>query len=548
MKLTFLGAARTVTGSCFMLETESVRVLVDCGMFQGQAKEDALNEQPLPVKPRDIDYILLTHAHIDHSGRIPWLYVNGFRGEVVATKAAVDLCRLLLPDSGHIQEFEAEWKNRKRMRAGRKPVKPLYTLLEAQESLRLFRSVPYDKMIQLTQDIRVCYKNSGHMLGSAFIEIWVREKGKETKLVFTGDMGNRDIPILKDPETIEEADYLVMESTYGDRLHMDNRSKAEKFLDIVLDTLDKGGNVVIPSFAVGRTQEIIYEINSNLAKYGDKARRLMNCPVYVDSPLAINATEVYRKNLDCYDEEARWYVENGDNPLDFPNLHFTRSAEESKGLNEIKGGCIIISASGMCEAGRIKHHLKHNLWRRDCTILFVGYQAEGTLGRKLINGADKVHIFGEEISVNARIELIDGYSGHADYLGILDWLKRFSRLPKRIFLVHGEEDALYSLSGKIKDEFHIEPIIPSREETFAVTAEREVSRGFEEKAEERFRRLTVVSLLEDVREGIVDVSDLLIDEMKAGVEDRRVDEIARRLRLLQRDLVGLLETDSSTTG
>jgi len=542
MKLTFLGAARTVTGSCYMLETGNVRILVDCGLFQGQAKEDALNEQPLPVKPRDIDYILLTHAHIDHSGRIPWLYVNGFRGEVVATKAAVDLCRLLLPDSGHIQEFETEWKNRKRMRAGREPVKPLYTLLQAQESLRLFRSVPYDKMIQLTPDIRVRFKNSGHMLGSAFIEIWVREKGRETKLVFSGDIGNRDRPILKDPETIDEADYLILESTYGDRLHMDNRSKAEKFLDIVLDTLDKGGNVVIPSFAVGRTQEIIYEINSNLAKYGDKVKRLMNCPVYVDSPLAINATEVYRNNLDCYDDEARWYIENGDNPLDFPNLHFTRSPEESKALNEIKGGCIIISASGMCEAGRIKPHLKHNLWRKECTILFVGYQAEGTLGRKLVNGADKVHIFGEEISVNARIELIDGYSGHADYMGILNWLKGFARIPKHIFLIHGEEKALYSLSEKIRDEFQIEPIIPSREESFAITAEREVSRGLGEKAEERFRRLAVVSLLEDVKEGILDVSELLIDEMKEGAEDSRVDEIARKLRMLQRSLVDLLET------
>lgn len=541
MKLTFLGAARTVTGSCHMIEAGNTKILVDCGLFQGQAKEDAMNEQPLPVNPSEIDYVLLTHAHIDHSGRIPWLAANGFRGEVIAVKACVDLCRLLLPDSGHIQEFEAEWKNRKRKRAGRKPVEPLYTLMQAQESLRLFRSIPYDEMIQLTQTIRVCYRNSGHMLGSAFVEIWVRENGKETKFVFTGDMGNRDIPILKDPDMIEQADYLVMESTYGDRLHEDNQDKAEKFLDIILNTLDRGGNVVIPSFAVGRTQDIIYEINKNLARYGDKARRLMRAPVYIDSPLAISATEVYRKNLDCYDDEARWYIENGDNPLDFPNLHFTRSAEESKKLNQVKGGCIIISASGMCEAGRIKHHLKHNLWREECTILFVGYQAEGTLGRRLLDGVKKVHIFGEEISVNARIEMIDGYSGHADYIGLTNWLENFRQLPERVFLVHGDDEALNALSGRIKDQFGLEPVIPSREEAFMITAEREVSRGFDEAAGYRFRYLELVSILEDIKDGIEDMAGMLMDEMMAGVDDRRIEEIGRKLKILQQDMVELLQ-------
>lgn len=541
MKLTFLGAARTVTGSCHMLETGNTRILIDCGMFQGQAKENELNKQPLPVKPADIDYILLTHAHIDHSGRIPWLYVNGFKGEVIAVGACVDLCRLLLPDSGHIQEFEAEWKTRKRMRAGRDPEKPLYTMLDAQESLRLFRSVSYDEMIQLTPNVRVCYRNSGHMLGSAFIEVWIRENGRETKLVFTGDMGNTDIPILKDPAVISEADYLIMESTYGDRLHADKQSKAEKLLNIVLETLEKGGNVIIPSFAVGRTQEIIYEINKNIGRFGDKVNKLMHVPVYIDSPLAINATEVYRHHLDCYDEEARWYIENGDNPLDFPNLRFTRSADESKALNDIKGGCIIISASGMCEAGRIKHHLKHNLWRRECTILFVGYQAEGTLGRKLLDGASTVHIFGEEISVNARIEMIDGYSGHADSAGLLNWMKHFREVPRRIFLVHGEDNALYALQNRIKDQFGIDAIIPSREEAFVLTAERDISRSFEEAAENRFRYLEMVSLLEDIKEGILDVSEMLLEEMMAGVDDRRMDAIGRKLRILQKDMADLLE-------
>jgi len=541
MKLTFLGAARTVTGSCHLIETAGLKILVDCGMFQGRAKEEALNEQPLPVKPSEIDYILLTHAHIDHSGRIPWLYVNGFKGEVIAHKAAVDLCRLLLPDSGHIQEFEAEWHNRKRMRAGREPKPPLYTLMQAQDSLKLFKSVAYDEVFNLTGNVKVCFRNSGHMLGSAFVEIWINEEGKETKLVFTGDIGNWDIPILKDPEIISEADYLIMESTYGNRLHIDKKNKAERFLDIVTETLDKGGNVIIPSFAVGRTQEIIYEINKNLAIYGEKAKRLMSVPVFIDSPLAINATDVYKKNLDCYDEEARWYIENGDHPLDFPNLHFSLTAEESKALNKVKGGSIIISASGMCEAGRIKHHLKHNLWRRECTILFVGYQAEGTLGRKLVDGAKKVHIFGEEVSVNARIEMIDGYSGHADYIGIINWMKNFSKMPKRVYLVHGEEPALYSLSEKIKNEFNIEPIIPFREESFVVSGVREVSRGFEEKAEQHFRYLGLISLLEDVKEGIADMSEMLLDELKAGVDDNRIKDIQSKLKLLQEDMVELLK-------
>jgi len=543
VKLTFLGAARTVTGSCILLEAAGKVILVDCGMFQGRAKEEVMNGQPLPVSPSEIDYVLLTHAHIDHSGRIPWLYVNGFRGEVIAQKAAAELCGLLLPDSGFIQEIETEWKNRKRMRAGREPVEPLYTHRQAQESLKLFRSVSYDEMISLTDNIRVRYRNSGHMLGSAFIEMWVRENREETKIVFTGDIGNTDMPILKDPAPIEEADYVVMEATYGDRLHNDRKNKAGKFLDIVLETLDKGGNVVIPSFAVGRTQEIIYEINKTLTLPYEKIIRLMNTPVYIDSPLAISATEVYRNNLDCYDEEAKWYIENGDNPLDFPNLHFTRTADESRALNQVTGGCIIISASGMCEAGRIKHHLKHNLWRENSTILFVGYQAEGTLGRKLLDGAKKVTIFGEEISVNARIEAIDGYSGHADYEGLLVWLKNFRKMPKGIFLVHGEENALSSFAEMVTGEFGIEPVIPSREESFIIEPGRKASRSTERETAGSFRYLPVISLLEDVKEGIADMAAMLMDEMIKGVDDRRLEDITRKLKILQKDMVSVLETD-----
>ncbi|GAE86902.1 metallo-beta-lactamase family protein [Acetivibrio straminisolvens JCM 21531] len=417
MKITFLGAAKTVTGSCFFVETASSKFLVDCGMFQGYSKNNALNEEDFPFNVEELDYIFLTHAHIDHSGRIPRLYIKGFEGEVIATKPTVELCAIMLPDSGHIQEFENEWTNRKRIRAGKPPVEPLYTYQDAVDCLKLFRKVSYDEVVKINDEIRVRFKDAGHILGSAIIEMWITERGEETKIVFSGDLGNRDMPILKDPSIIESADYLVIESTYGNRLHKERVNKAEHFLDLINATIEQGGNVIIPSFAVGRTQELIYELNKKKEVCDEKLKMLFATPVYIDSPMAISATEVFRNNLDCYDEEAREYIENGDNPLDFPGLQFTRTADESKALNERKESSIIISASGMCEAGRIKHHLKHNLWRKDSTIIFVGYQAEGTLGRRLLDGAKKVRLFGEEISVEARIEMIEGFSGHADKEG-----------------------------------------------------------------------------------------------------------------------------------
>lgn len=431
MKITFLGAAKTVTGSCFFVETASTKFLVDCGMFQGYSKNNALNEEEFPFNVEELDYIFLTHAHIDHSGRIPRIYIKGFRGQIIATKATVELCAIMLPDSGHIQEYENEWTNRKRLRAGKPPVEPLYTYQDAVNCLELFRKVSYDEVIKINDEIRVRFRDAGHILGSAIIEMWINERGEEIKIVFSGDLGNKDIPILRDPSIIESADYLVIESTYGNRLHNERVDKAEYFLNLINSTIEKGGNVIIPSFAVGRTQELIYELNKKKEVYDEKLKMLFATPVYIDSPMAISATEVFRNNLDCYDEEAREYIENGDNPLDFPGLQFTRTAEESKALNERKESSIIIAASGMCEAGRIRHHLKHNLWRKDSTIIFVGYQAEGTLGRRLLDGAKKVRLFGEEISVEARIEMIEGFSGHADKEGLLKWIERFNRKPKK---------------------------------------------------------------------------------------------------------------------
>ena len=426
MKITFLGATKTVTGSNFLIEAAGKKFLVDCGMYQGKATESLENSDPFAYKVQDIDFMLLTHAHIDHSGRIPKLYNEGFRGNVYATKATCDLCEIMLPDSGHIQEVEIEWKNRKRMRDNKEPLPPLYTSEEAYKCLEIFKPVEYDDIVEIDDNISVRFNDAGHMLGSSIIEVWATENDKTEKAVFTGDLGNNDIPLLASPTMIESADYLIMESTYGSRLHMRNDDKAELFLNIVSETLDKGGTVVIPSFAVGRTQEIVYELNKLKENRDDeefikKYKTLMSVPVFVDSPLAISATEIFRENTDLFDDEVKEEMEKGDNPLEFPGLQFTRTADESKALNESNQSSIIISASGMCEVGRIKHHLKHNLWNPNSTILFVGYQAPGTLGSKLVNGEKKVKVFGEEITVNARIEYIEGYAGHADQ----EWLLNF---------------------------------------------------------------------------------------------------------------------------
>jgi len=543
MKITFLGAAKTVTGSCYYVETNHCKFLLDCGMFQGHSKEDALNEEPFPFNPAELDFILLSHAHIDHSGRIPKIFLDGFKGRVIATQATVDLCSIMLPDSGHIQEFENEWLNRKRRRAGKPPVKPLYTHQDAVDCLKLFQGVHYGETVRVSEDVRVRFNDAGHILGSSIIELWVEENGEETKVVFSGDLGNKGMPILRDPSIIESADYLIIESTYGNRLHQDNKNKVERFIDIILETVEKGGNVIIPSFAVGRTQEVIYELNKYMEKYDEKLEKLQSIPVFVDSPLAISATEVFRKNLDCYDEEARAYIENGDNPLDFPGLQFARTPEESRALNERSDSMIIISASGMCEAGRIKHHLKHNLWKDKSTILFVGYQAEGTLGRRLVEGAKKVTIFGEEITVNARIEMIDGFSGHADKDGLLEWLGQFSKKPEKVFIVHGEEAVMKDFSKLINDRFNIETVIPARGESYVITAG-----GAWESAEEKekvaayctFKRLELLDLMDKIKEEFNELCEIIKTDLKQEKDDSEVEELKVKLKKLEKSMVDVL--------
>ena len=473
MKITFLGATKMVTGSNFLVEGAGKKFLVDCGMYQGGDRDEMQNHEPFAYDVNEIDFMLLTHAHIDHSGRIPKLYKEGYRNPVITTKATRDLCSIMLPDSGHIQEQEIEWRNRKRKREGKEPLPPLYTAQDGIDTMEIFKPVNYDEIIEIDPNIYVRFNDAGHMLGSAIIEVWVKEDGKETKAVFSGDIGNNDIPLLSSPTMIETADYLVMESTYGGRLHMRNDDKANLFLNIVSETLDKGGTVVIPSFAVGRTQEILYELN-NLKDvqegedFKKKYATLMKAPVYVDSPLAISATEIFKENANLFDEETQAVIESGDNPLEFPGLQFTRTADESKALNEKNESSIIISASGMCEVGRIKHHLKHHLWDPNSTILFVGYQAPGTLGRRIVDGEKRVKIFGEEIAVNARIEYIEGYSGHADQEWLMNFVYSFITKPKHIFLVHGEPTGQEILKSKIVDEIGLPVTIPEYGQTYTL--------------------------------------------------------------------------------
>ena len=548
MKITFLGAAKTVTGSNFLVEAAGKKFLVDCGMYQGKATEEKDNDDPFLFNPNEIDFMLLTHAHIDHSGRIPKLYNEGFRGDVIATKATCDLCGIMLPDSGHIQEMEIEWKNRKRKREGKPELPPLYTAEEALKSLEIFKGVKYDEIIEIDENIKVRFNDAGHMLGSSIIEVWVNENGKNEKAVFTGDIGNNDIPLLASPTMIESADYLVMESTYGSRLHMRNDDKAEIFLKVVSETLDNGGTVVIPSFAVGRTQEIVYELNKLKDLRTDEEflrqyETLMKVPVFVDSPLAISATEIFRQNMDLFDDDVKEAMEKGDNPLEFPGLQFTRTADESKALNESSRSSIVISASGMCEVGRIKHHLKHNLWNPKSTILFVGYQAPGTLGSKLVNGEKKVKIFGEEIAVNARIEYIEGYSGHADQQWLLNFIYSFIDKPKQIFLVHGEEEAQEVLKEKILETTGISVTIPDFGETYELKQEKaDLTNKLELTTRYKPLRLEVLDRIQKLKDEVQDMAQIIGDEIiTEKAKDAEVASINEKIKELEKQIVTILE-------
>ncbi len=456
MKLMFLGATHEVTGSCFYLEACGKKILVDCGMEQGP---DEYENQDIPVPASEIDMVLLTHAHIDHSGKLPLLYQKGFRGAIYTTDATKDLCEIMLRDSAHIQMFEAEWRNRKGRRAGREEVVPMYDMDDANGAIQCFVGCPYEKELNLSEGIRVRFVDAGHLLGSSSIEVWLKEGETEKKLLFSGDIGNINQPLIRDPRYVDDADYVIMESTYGDRSHGGVPDYVQELARIIQETFERGGNLVIPSFAVGRTQELLYFIRK--IKEQHMIRNYENFEVYVDSPLAIEATQIFKEHMyDDFDEEALELVRQGINPIGFPGLKTTVSSEESKQINFDLTPKVILSASGMCEAGRIKHHLKHNLWRKESTILFVGYQAHGTLGRALLEGAKKVKLFGEEIEVQAEIRKLPGISGHADNEGLLRWIGSLEHKPQKVFVVHGEDSVCELFTKRLREEKGMDAYAP----------------------------------------------------------------------------------------
>ena len=459
MKIKFCGASTGVTGSCHLLTSGEHKILLDCGQFQGGKAQDALNYEKFPFEPSEIECVVLSHAHIDHCGRLPLLTKRGFEGKIYCTDATADLLSVMLKDSAYIHEKETEWKNRKAERAGREQVEPLYTIEDAEKALSLVSPILYDQQIEINSDMKIVFNDAGHILGSAITELWVTEDDKESKIVFSGDLGMEGRPILRDPTYIKKADYVIMETTYGNRIHKELGSGVEKLIEIILNTTRRGGNVVIPSFAVGRTQELIYELNRFYDSNNEYRKELDKIFVYIDSPMATTATEIFRRNAQVFDEETKEYILKGDNPLEFKNLKFTRSSKESQDLNFNKEPKIIISASGMCEAGRIRHHLKHNLWNPKNSIVFVGYQGQGTLGRSLVEGIKMVTLFGEEIQVNAEIHNLEGFSGHADQNGLFAWLAHFEQKPKQIFLVHGEEESKKDFAKLVNEKLSYEPIV-----------------------------------------------------------------------------------------
>ena len=467
MDIKFYGAAKIVTGSNYLIETDKYKILVDCGMFQGSKELERKNFDEFPYDPKDIDLLFLTHAHIDHSGRIPKLVKEGFKGRIICTSPTYDLSKIMLKDSAKIQESDVEWENKKRERSGKSMLESLYTIGDAENSLNYFEPYFYDQKIKINDDIEVRFKDAGHILGSAIIELWVRESEENIKIVFSGDLGVADRPIIRSPEYIDEADYLVVESTYGNRLHDSYEDSSEKLIEIINKTALRGGTVIIPSFAVGRTQELIYMLN-NYFEHNKELEEYMRIPIYIDSPMAIEATEAFKKNSSSFNDKARDLILSGDNPFTFSNLRYTKATEESKLLNKYELPKVIISASGMATAGRVRHHLKHNLWDKKNSLVFVGYQANGTLGRILLDGVKNVKLLGEDIKVGAEIYSLEGFSAHADQKMLLDWIGAFKVKPKKIFIVHGEEEEAGALSQLIENLYKIKTLVPNLGDSFKV--------------------------------------------------------------------------------
>ena len=539
MKIKFCGAAKSVTGSCHLITTEKHKLLLDCGQFQGSDEMDELNKG-FDFNPAEIDFVVLSHAHIDHSGRLPLLVKNGFKGKIYCTNPTADLLNIMLKDSAYIHEKEAEWANRKNERAGRPLVEPLYTIEDAEAALKYVSPILYNQLLEINGEIKVVFNDAGHILGSSIIELFVSDINGDSKLVFSGDLGVKGRPILRDPTIIKKADYLIMEATYGNRLHEPNTSSIDSLITIVERTIKRGGTVVIPSFAVGRTQELIYEFNRFYEEHDEHKKLLDNVMVYIDSPMATSATEVFRRNAHVFDDEMKEYIMKGDNPLDFKNLIFTRTSAESVALNSNPTPKIIISASGMCEAGRIKHHLKHNLWNPKSSIVFVGYQAEGTLGKSIVRGDKDVSIFGERIHINAEIYDLQGFSGHADRDGLLDWLASFEKVPSQIFLVHGEEDAKKDFAELVKNKLGYDCIQVKHVSEFELTKDHQYM------IEEAGERIASQESLEKIKAMIASVHENLEHilyntslAVRNDVSEEHITQINNIVLDLEKDTVNL---------
>ncbi len=520
MKIEFVGGARTVTGSSYIIKDDDFTIMIDCGMFQGKHELIQRNQLHLIYAPQKIDCMLLTHAHIDHSGLIPKLVKEGFFGNIYATKATADLCSIMLTDSAHIQEMDIKWINKRNKKLGRPEVEPLYSVEDAEKSVSHFVPVNYGEIVQIHPRVEVRFRDAGHILGSSFIEMWIDEKGKKTKIVFSGDIGTRDQSIIKDPEELEDADIILIESTYGDRLHKNREDTYEEFKNILLQSINKKGNIVIPAFAIERTQEIIFTLN-RLFKNGELPR----IPVYIDSPLAISATEIFRENKQCFDEEMIKILMSGENPLDFPNLKFTRTSEESKLLQEVTGS-IIISASGMCTAGRIQYHLQNNLYKSESSIIFVGYQAEGTLGRRIIDGTKQVKIYGEDIAVNAHIHTLGGFSAHADKAGLLKWLSTNKNPKTKVFVVHGEEESAEFFGKLISSEFGLAAYVPRWGEIVDLETMQSEVAAYGTSSEEKF------SPVDSQIDALTNSLKILIEKYNKAKADNRLESIKK----LQEDI------------
>ncbi|HHX14176.1 MAG TPA: MBL fold metallo-hydrolase, partial [Clostridiales bacterium] len=535
----FCGAAQTVTGSCHLISTDKYKFLLDCGQFQGSDTEDQWNYS-FDFNPAEIDFVLLSHAHIDHSGRLPLLVKKGFKGKIYCTAATADLLQIMLLDSGYIHEKEAEWDNKKNERLGRPLREPLYTVADAQASLTHVVPVLYDQLLEVNDQVKAVFNDAGHILGSAIIEVFTNVDGDESKLVFSGDLGVKNKPILRDPTIIKKADFLILETTYGDRVHTQSEASVETLIDIILRTARRGGNTIIPSFAVGRTQELIYELNRFYEAHSELREELNRIMVYVDSPLAISATEVFQRNASVFDDETREYILKGDNPLDFKNLRFTRKSNESRALNDDPSPKVIIAASGMCEAGRIKHHLKHNLWNAKASIVFVGYQAVGTLGRSILDGCEDVSIFGERIHVSAEIHNLSGFSGHADREGLLNWLGGFQKEPYQIFLVHGELEAKNAFAESVKNCFGYDCIVVQGVSEYELI--KDLAASHEPVSQRMADREAINRLKENISAIRIDLEDLLYKAnlaVDAELTPEQMEQINRVVLSMEKNTVDL---------